>query len=179
MLTVLDIANAAVAESQDDLEGSNLTVSTILALLDVVGSVNMHLANPLNHSRRGGIRRRETALSGNEPVYGAFLTLAYSAHDPLVLLSEHTNIQKLEEFLASNSGPTNRFVTCCTSFIEGKLEPYRIGYIAADGAVGFFDKHFQNIQGHHSAEKAVERWVVWSSDALVSHGRWPTPEWSR
>ena len=86
MLTVPDIANEAVAASQDDPEVSNLTVATILRLLDVTGSANMHLANPLNHPRRGYFKSRETALSGEEPVYGAFLALVYCAHDPFARL---------------------------------------------------------------------------------------------
>jgi hypothetical protein len=180
MLSVLDLANAAVAADKDDPEGGELTVPKVLRLLDLrTDSLNAHLANPLNHPRRGAIRPRETALSGAEPVYGPLLTLTYCAHDPFFLLDEHAEIQAFERHLASTSGLVNPFITHCIALIDEKIEPYRIAYTAADGSCGYFDKYLQNTQGGQPAEKALERWIVWSSDALVSHGRWPTPERSR
>jgi len=180
MLSVLDLANAAVAADKDDPEGGDLTVPKVLRLLDVrKGSLNAHRENPLNHPQRGAIRPRETALSGAEPVYAPLLTLTYCAHDPSFLLDEHADIQALEEYLASQSGLVNPFITHCIVLIDEKVEPYRIAYTATDGSCGYFDKYLQNTRGRQPAEKALARWIVWSSEALVSHGRWPTPEWSR
>ena len=48
-MTVLELARAVVAETQDDPEGSQLTVAAVLRLLDVYGVRNAHLQNPLNH----------------------------------------------------------------------------------------------------------------------------------
>jgi hypothetical protein len=163
MLSVLDLANAAVAETRDDPEGSDLTVPKILRLLDVrTGSLNAHLANPLNHPQRGSIKPRETALSGAEVVYAPLLTLTYCAHDPFVLLDEHDSIQALEEYLASESGLVNPFITYCIALLDEKVEPYRIAYKATDGSCGYFEKYLQNTQGRQPAEKALERWIVWS-----------------
>jgi len=43
MLTVLELAEAAVAETQNDPLGSALTVAAALRLLDVYGTRNAHL----------------------------------------------------------------------------------------------------------------------------------------
>ena len=53
LITVSALANEAVAATQDDPEGSALTVNEILRLLDVTGTRNPHLENPLmgNFSR--------------------------------------------------------------------------------------------------------------------------------
>jgi len=180
MLSVLDLANAAVAADNEDPEGGDLTVPKVLRLLDVrKGSLNAHLANPLNHPQRGAIKPRATSLSGAEAVYAPLLTLTYCAHDPFFLLDEHADIQALEEHLASGSGLVNPFITHCIALIDERVEPYRIAYTAIDGSCGYFDKYLQNTGGRQPAEKALERWIVWSSDGLVTHGRWPTSEWSR
>ena len=112
-------------------------------------------------------------------MYGAFLALVYCAHDPFARLDSYDSFAILERFLASNSGLVNGLITYCVAFIEGRVQPYRIAYTGADGSAGCFDKHLQNTQGPQPAERAIERWVVWNSDALASHGRWPTPDWSR
>jgi hypothetical protein len=171
-MTVLELAEAAVAACQDDPEGNQLTVAKVLALLDVAGSQNLHLANPLNHPGHGYWKPRQVALSGNEPVHGWHLALRYCSHDPFVILHDFTDVVALEEFLASNSGPVNFYITYCVALIEGKVEPYRIGYRAVDGT-GYFDKQLQNTHGPQPAERAIERWVEWDSPALPSHGRWP------
>jgi len=121
MLTVLDLADEVVAATRDDPEGSALTVATILRLLDVTGPFNTHLANPLNHPLRYYPKPRETALSGKEPVYGAFLALVYSAHDPFVRLESFDGIELLEQFLGSNSNVVNPFITYCAEFVAGRV----------------------------------------------------------
>jgi hypothetical protein len=168
-MTVLEVAEAAVAACRDDPEGNDLEVAKVLALLDVSGSQNLHLANPLNHPRQGYWRPRQVALSGKEPVHGSYLALCYCAHDPFVVLHDYTDIVALEKFLASNSGPVNPFITYCVAFIEGRVERYRIAHKAVDGA-GYFEKQLQNTHGPQPAERAIERWVEWDSAALPSHG---------
>jgi|SRR5215472_9955405 len=170
MLTVLELANAAVAETQDDPEGSALTVAAVLRLLDVYGTRNTHLENPLNHPRRGYVRPRDAPLSGAEPVQGAFLAFKYCAHDPTLQLIDFDDITSLEQMLASNFGIVNHFITYCVAFIGGKVARYRIAYRGDDGSTGWFDKHLQNTRGPHPAERAVNRWVVWDADANTQGG---------
>jgi hypothetical protein len=161
MLTVFALAKEAVAATQDDPEGSVLTVKEILRLLDVEGTRNPHLENPLNHPRLGYIRARQTPLRGDEPVYGEFLSLKHCAHDPFVQLVDHDNLESLAQFLASGSGLVNFFITYCIAFINGKVARYRVAYSAEDGSVALFDKHLQNTKGPQAAEGAGKRWVVW------------------
>jgi hypothetical protein len=167
MLTVLELANAAVAATQDDPEGSMLTVPAVLCLLDVHGTRNAHLANPLNHPPlgRGCFKPREVRLSGAEPIHGAFLTLSYCCHDPFVQLIDFDDIKSLEQMLASGSGIVNFYINYAVAFIDGKVARYQIAYRGDDGSIGLFDKHLQNTQGPQPAERANNRWVVWNTDA--------------
>jgi hypothetical protein len=167
MQTVLELAKAAVAATQDDPEGSMLTVAAVLCLLDVHGTRNAHLANPLNHPplSRGGFKPREVRLSGAEPVHGAFLALNYCCHDPFVQLIDFDDIKSLEQMLASGSGIVNFYINYSVAFIDGKVARYQIAYRSDNGSIGLFDKHLQNTQGPHPAERANNRWVVWSTDA--------------
>jgi hypothetical protein len=164
MLTVLELAEAAVAETQDDPLGSALTVAAVLRLLDVYGTRNAHLENPLNHPGRGYVRPRDIPLSGAEPVHGAFLAFKYCAHDPTLQLIDFDDMTSLEQMLASDFGIVNHFITYCIAFIGGKIAPYRIAYRGGDGSTGWFDKHLQNSQGPHPAERAANKWVVWDTD---------------
>jgi hypothetical protein len=165
MLTVLELAEAAVAETQDDPEGSALTVAAALRLLDVYGTRNAHLENPLNHPGRGWVRPRDIPLSGAEPVHGAFLAFKYCAHDPTLQLIDFDDITSLEQMLASNYGIVNHFITYCVAFIDGKVARYQVAYRDNDGGTGLFDKYVQNAQGPQPAERAVDRWVVWDAHA--------------
>jgi hypothetical protein len=163
--TVLELAKAAVAETVNDPEGSALTVAAVLGLLDVHGSRNTHLENPLNHPRRGYLRPREIPLSGAEPVHGDFLALKFCSHDPHLQLLDFDDITSLEQMLASHYGIVNFFITYCIAFIDGEVARYRIAYCSDDGSSGWFDKHLQNTHGPHAAERATNRWVVWNADA--------------
>ena len=165
MLTVIALAKEAVAATQDDPEGSALTVNGVLRLLDVKGTRNSHLENPLNHPQRGYIRPRQTPLTGDEPVYGEFLSLTYCGHDPFVRLEDHDSRESLELFLASPSGVVNFFITYCIAFIDGQVARYRVAYTADDGSVAWFDKHLQNTKGPQAAERAGKRWVFWDEGA--------------
>jgi hypothetical protein len=171
MLTVIELAEAAVAATQDDREENVLTVPALLCLLDVHGTRNAHLANPLNHPPlgRGGFKPREVRLSGAEPVHGAFLALSYCGHDPLVHLFDFDDIKSLEQMLASDSGIVNSLINYSVAFIDGKVARYQIAYRGDDGSIGRFDKHLQNTQGKQPAERANNRWVVWNTE----------PNWTR
>ena len=136
MLTVRALANEAVAATQDDPEGSALTVNEILRLLDVTGTRNPHLENPLNHPRHGYVRARRAPLRGDELVDGEFLSLTYCAHDPFVRLTDHDDLESLARSLASNSGVVN-----------------------------WFDKYLQNTTGPQAAERVDKRWVIWDEGA--------------
>jgi hypothetical protein len=168
MLTVLELAKAAVAETRDDPEENAWTVAWVLGLLDVYGTRNTHLENPLNHPQRGYLRPREIPLSGTEPVHGSFLALKYCGHDPHVQLFDFDDIKSLERMLASNYGIVNFYITYCIAFIDGKVARYRVAYREDDGSTGWFDKHVQNTRGPHPAERAIDRWVVWNADGQPS-----------
>jgi hypothetical protein len=156
-MNVLEMAEMAVAASRDDPEGSCLTVAEVLRRLDTPDSNNAHLADPAVDRSRF----RTEVLSGEEPVYGEFLTLVYSAHYPLVRLDGFADLRAMETWLASDRGILNSFATYVIAFIAGKSRSYAIAYQTADGAVHEFDKWAQNLLGPQPAENASNRWVVW------------------
>jgi hypothetical protein len=93
------------------------------------------------------------------------LALKYCAHDPHVQLIDFDDINSLEQMLASDAGIVNFYITYCIAFIDGQIARYRVAYRGDDGSAGWFDKHFQNTQGPHPAERAINRWIVWNTDA--------------
>jgi len=156
-MNVLEMAEMAVAESNDDPDGSCLTVAEILRRLDTHDSNNVHLADPAVDRSRF----RSEVLSVDEPVCGEFLALVYSAHYPLVRLDGFTDLREMEAWLASDCGILNSFATYVIAFIAGKLRSYAVAYQTDDGAVHEFDKWAQNRLGPQPAENASNRWVAW------------------
>jgi len=156
-MNVLEMAEMAVVASNSDPEGSCLTVAEVMRRLDTHDLRNARLADPaVNRSRV-----RSKALSGEEPVYGEYLTLVYAAHYPLVRLDGFADLRAMEESLASDRGIVNFLATYVIAFISGKLVPYAVAYKTSDGAVHEFDKWAQNLYGPQAAEDASNRWVVW------------------
>lgn len=156
-MNVLEMAEMAVAASNDDPEGCCLTIDEVLRRLDTRGSRNAHLADPLVDESRF----RSKALRGNEPVYGDFLALVYCAHYPLLRLDDFADISSMEEWMASDGGIVNSFATYVIIFIAGKPKLYAVAYTTADGTVQEFDKWAQNLVGRQPAENALKRWIVW------------------
>jgi hypothetical protein len=179
MLTILDLARQAVMASQEEPGGSGLTVEAVFRFLDSEGSVNEHLRNPLNDLLQYYIEPREIPLSGQERVFGTYLALTYRRHDQSVRLHSFDTLELLEEFLASSAGWVHPFITCCVAFVEGKREPYRIGYSAAGGSTELFDKAVGSDRFRSPALRASQRWTVWHSARLTSHRRWQQREWGR
>ena len=163
MLSVLELATSAVAATQDDPEGSCLSVEAILRLLDTDGTKNSHLENPLNHPLRWSSKPRVVPLEGSEPVSGDFLVLIYCAHDPFVRLDDYEDIYEMERALASNSGIVNFMITYAIAFIHGRVRPYTVAYRTTDGLIGRFDKNAQNLVGSQPAEEATDRWIIWET----------------
>ena len=62
MFRIRDLAVQAIDATSDDPKDNMLGFVPIYKLLDTEGSRNPHLANPLNHPRRGYIWRRENPL---------------------------------------------------------------------------------------------------------------------
>jgi hypothetical protein len=128
-------------ETQDDPEGSQLTVAAVLRLLDVYGVRNAHLQNPLNHPRRGYVRPREIPLSGAEAVHGAFLAFKYCAHDPHVQLVDFDDISSLEQILASDAGIVNFYITYCIAFIDGQIARRKSKLVAPTTPAGEYQQY--------------------------------------
>ncbi|PIF13386.1 hypothetical protein CLU94_5496 [Janthinobacterium sp. 13] len=157
IMNVLEMAEMAVTASNDDPEGSCLTVAEVMSRLNTHDSNNAHLADPAVDRSRF----RSEVLRGDEPVHGEFLALVYSAHYPLVRLDGFADFRAMEEWLASDSGIVNSFATYVIAFIAGQSRSYAIAYKAADGTVQEFDKWAQNLLGPQPAENVSNRWVAW------------------
>lgn len=166
MLSILELANSAVAATSDDPEGSALTVNEILRLLDTSGSRNTHLKNPLNH-QSWSIKPRSVPLEGTEPVHGEFLVLVYCGHDPFVRLDDYDDLHEMETVLASDSGIVNPFITYAIAFIHGRVRPYTVAYNTTHGQTGRFNKWDQNLSGSQPAENATHRWIIWDKSSAL------------
>jgi hypothetical protein len=139
MLTLHQLAARTIEAISDDPRDIYFSFDMVFDLLDVEGSRNEHLANPLNHPRSDYFRRRERPHRGDEIVNGEFLSLRYCGYDPFVLLRDHDDLASLEQLIVSSSGPLNPFITFLVAFISGKVVRYQITYRSADGRVLRFD----------------------------------------
>ncbi len=115
-----------------------------LAILDVSGKRNEHLANPLNRDPNiPYFRRRSTPLSGKEQVYGRFLILDYCGHEVSLILKDFDDIRALEEDVLSGAGILNDFTTYMFAFIQGRLQDYQVAATGSDGATYVIDNNKQ------------------------------------
>jgi hypothetical protein len=145
MPTLRDIASQAVDATRDDPEGNLLSSPEIFRLLDVVGTRNTHLANPLNLPPWNGcFRARESPLTGEEAVNGDFLTLTYCHHDPFVRLHDFASRVELEERLLCPGGILHPMINYLVAFVAGKVAPYRVTFRGLDGSIRTFDKYQQH-----------------------------------
>jgi hypothetical protein len=122
------------------------------------------LANPLNQGPNAYyFRPRAESLTGNEPVFGDFLSLMVSEHDPLVFLEDHDDLESLKRCILSDSGPFNFFVTGVAAFVESRLMPYRLRFCKRDGTVVDFSK-FDEYAGVYTArERFGGREIEWTA----------------
>jgi hypothetical protein len=132
MFRIRDLAVQSIEATSDDPKGNMLGFGPIYKLLDTEGSRNPHLANPLNHPRRGYIRRRENPLRGDEIVNGEFLSLIYCNHDPFVRLTDHDDLASLEAMILSPGGLLNPYINYLVAFISGKVAKYQITYVGPE-----------------------------------------------
>jgi hypothetical protein len=164
MHVIRDIAEQAVAATASDPEGG-LSLHEIYRLLDVGQrrpQRNAHLANPLNRDPKVFyFRPRHEPLSGEEPVYGQFLSLDYSAHDYRMILEDHDDLASLESSILSGSGILNPFTTYEFAFVEFRLAPYRITYRDREGLLKDFNKYAQYDSKRSLEEDHREPKLAW------------------
>ena len=157
------IAEDAVEATAYDPDGG-LEAKEIYHLLDVRGTLNEHLMNPLNRvGEVTYVRPRETPLTGEEEVYGQWLSLIYCGHDPFVILRDHADRDSLESFLLSGSGIVNPFITFVIAFIDFNVAPYAINYRNSDGTVVQFNKLNQMDGTDSPNEEYPDRQLEWLS----------------
>ena len=165
MHVIRDIAEQAVAATSTDHDGG-LSLHEIYRLLDVSKrrpQRNAHLANPLNRDPNVFyFRPRLEPLSGDEPVYGQFLSLGYCAHDPFMIVEDHDDLASLESSILSGGGILNPFTTFELAFIDFRVAPYRITYRDRDGLVKVFNKRDQYDGKVSLREEYRERKLEWA-----------------
>ncbi len=157
-----EIATQAVIATADDPYGG-FSTDLIYRLLDVVGTANLHLKNPLNtYKEVCYFRPREIALTGEEPVFGRFLVLDYCEHNKSVLLFDFSDIKALESQLLAGSGLLNPFTTFAIAFVEFVLSPFQITFRRGDGKTSIFDKQNQDeyIQRRETYENRTLKWLI-------------------
>jgi len=164
MHVVRDIAAQAVTATSTDPDGG-LSLDEIYSLLDVSKrgpQRNEHLANPLNRDPNVFyFRPRLEPLSGNEPVYGQFLSLSYYSHDPFLVLENHDDLASLESSILAGAGILNPFTTFELAFIGFRMAPYRITYRDGQGLFQIFQKRDQYDGKVSAREKYRERKLEW------------------
>jgi hypothetical protein len=154
MAILADLANQVVAIEAEHLAGiatsdgwNDRALSEIYRLLDVVGHRNLHLSNPLNLDPTiPYFRERLRPLTGQEPVYGRFLLLDYSDHEPAMILSDHDDVTDLERRILSNGGVLNCWTTWEIAFVDFVATPYQVAYTRRDNTPAVFHM-FDNIEG--------------------------------
>lgn len=141
--TVRNILEQAVAVTSDD-KNVGLDFNECLTLLDATGPHNAHLRNPLNRDPSVFYwRKREKLLSGNEQVFGRYLTLDYSGHDPSLILFAHDDLAVMTKEIIGPSGLPNPFCTYLIAFIDFKVARFRVNFIDRDGIHRVFRKEDQ------------------------------------
>ena len=114
----------------------------ILRILDAAGKRNRHLVNPMNRDREVPyFRPRQTPLTGDELVYGKYLTMHYCGHDVSSLLFDFDCIEELEKDLLSGAGILNCWTTYVFAFIDGQLRDYEVAVTFEDGSTFTYDNH--------------------------------------
>jgi hypothetical protein len=137
------LAHQAVAFTNKEKQGG-LWLSLIYELLDVRGSRNEHLANPLNRDAKVFYwRPRAIPFTGEEEVHGEFLTLDYCSHYPQLILTDFDSLEDLEASLLGPAGLMNQFTTQQIAFKALQLQPFNIYYDSPDGMQIRFEKHAQ------------------------------------
>lgn len=159
--TLLEIAEEAVVATANDPLGG-LDFDDIYGLLDVGGTQNEHLANPLNRDPTVYHHRpRAMPLVGDEQINGRYLSLTYCGHYPLVHLCDHEDLHSLERSILSDSGILNPFVTYLIAFIDFRNVPYRVVYRGGDGSLIPFTKLTQYDASYRSREQYIDRQLEW------------------
>ncbi len=148
----------AIEATKDEPEGG-FDRREILGLLEVRGSRNAHLADPIEG--RGGFQNRNTPLEGSEPVYGNYLTLRYLGHDPAVVLTDHDDLPSLEAEICSGSGYLNPFSTLMVAIVEGRVRPFRILHGAPGQAREIFRKRDQSGPAFSFGTKYLDPGLEW------------------
>ncbi|NJM74568.1 MAG: hypothetical protein HC852_00960 [Acaryochloridaceae cyanobacterium RU_4_10] len=161
MCTLSQIAEQAVAATADDPDGG-LKIDELYRLLDVSGTQNKHIANRLNRDPNVYyFRPRESPLTGDEPIYGQFLSLAYGSHDPYALLQDYDNLALLEASILSDGGFVNPFTTFLIAFIDFRAVSYEITYRSRNNPVVLFNKQNQYDGSDSVREEYKERQLQW------------------
>jgi hypothetical protein len=152
---------AVIATAEDPYVG--LSTDLIYRLLDVVGTANPHLKNPLNRYKDVYyFRPREFPLTGEEPIFGRFLILTYCSHDDCVILIDCADVTTLEARLLGGGGILNPFTSIEFAFVDFLLTPFHITYRGRDGSMSVFNKRKQNenIQRRETYENRTLKWLI-------------------
>lgn len=97
--------------------------------MDIVGSCNSELRNPLNLDETVFIfRDREIPLTGHEMITGDYLIFDYCGHNEDMFITQFNSINELEEEIIGGGGITNTFTTYQIAIVLGKVRHYNITF---------------------------------------------------
>lgn len=142
-----DLVRQAV-EFTNEHEYWGICEEEILQLLDTVDEENRHLANPLNKdSNVASFRPRQTPLTGEEEVYGKYLTMNYCGHDRSLLLKAFGSIEEMERHILSGGGILNCWTTYVFAFIDDQLRDYEVVATNEEGLTYLCNNHKEQTDG--------------------------------
>ncbi|WP_339209199.1 hypothetical protein MHH56_15585 [Paenibacillus sp. FSL K6-3182] len=105
------------------------TLTYLYKKIDIIGTDNVELRNPLNLDESVFyFRDRETPLTGQEMITGDYLIFDYTGHNEDMFIKQFNSINELEEEITDGGGITNTFTTFQIALVFGKVRHYNITF---------------------------------------------------
>ena len=134
-----NLANKLVVEVNTKpwaIHFNSISVEDILHIIDFEGSINGHLANPLNkNSKVFYFRPRPEPLAGDEKIRGDYLLFDYSSHYQSMKLREFSSRFDIEKFILAGNGIMNNYTSDIVVIIGGEIRHYLVTYFDEDAGI--------------------------------------------
>ncbi|BBH19245.1 hypothetical protein Back11_05900 [Paenibacillus baekrokdamisoli] len=116
-------------ETKQSDEHMKQTLAYLYKTIDIIGTNNSALRNPLNLDESVFyFRDRENPLTGQEIITGDYLIFDYIGHNGDMFIKQFNSIDELEEEITGSGGITNTFTTYQIAIVMGKVRHYNITF---------------------------------------------------
>ncbi|MEC0090848.1 hypothetical protein [Paenibacillus macquariensis] len=109
------------------------TLTYLNKKIDIIGTDNVELRNPLNLDESVFyFRDRETPLTGQEMITGDYLIFDSTGHNEDMFIKQYNSINELEEEITAGGRITNPFTTFQIAIVLGKVRHFNITFTNGD-----------------------------------------------